>query len=77
MSMKTVVSEKGQMTIPKSLRTRLGIRAGQRLEVVEERGRLVIAKSETEDPVEECYGILDLGRSTDDAIAHLRGKARE
>lgn len=75
--MKTVVSEKGQMTIPKALRIRLGIRAGQRLEVLEERGRLVVAKADTKDPVEECFGVLDLGRSTDEALARLRGRGRE
>ncbi|MGO8732040.1 MAG: AbrB/MazE/SpoVT family DNA-binding domain-containing protein [Terriglobia bacterium] len=42
--MKTTVSEKGQVTIPKPLHVRLGIRSGQVLEVREERGRLVTSK---------------------------------
>ncbi len=36
--MKTIVSEKGQITIPKPLRRRLGIRAGQQLNVHEQGG---------------------------------------
>jgi AbrB family looped-hinge helix DNA binding protein len=74
MCMKTVVSEKGQITIPKALRLRLGIRPGQALQVEEERGRMVVTKSESGDPVEEVFGILDLGRPTDQLIASLRGE---
>jgi len=72
--MKTTVSEKGQVTIPKPLRHRLGIRTGQVLEVKEERGRLVVTKLETTDPVEEVYGILNLGGSTDSILRALRGE---
>ena len=73
--MNTIVSEKGQVTIPKSLRERLGIRPGQILDFSEERGRLVATKVTPQDPVESLYGILKLGRPTDDAITSLRGKA--
>ena len=51
--MKVVVSEKGQFTIPKKLRDRLGIRPGQVLEVDEERGRLVAAKACSADALVE------------------------
>ena len=71
--MKTTVSEKGQVTIPKPLRHRLGIRTGQVLEVKEERGRLVVTKWEAADPVAEVYGILNLGGSTDSVLRALRG----
>ncbi|HMD95811.1 MAG TPA: AbrB/MazE/SpoVT family DNA-binding domain-containing protein [Terriglobia bacterium] len=72
--MKTVVSEKGQITIPKPLRVRLGIRTGQVLEVCEERGRLVMTKHEPpRDAIDELYGILKLGRSTDEIMGELRG----
>lgn len=73
--MKTIVSEKGQVTIPKPLRERLGIRPGQVLDFREEHGRLVATKVTLEDPVERLYGILRLGRSTDDVITAVRGKA--
>ena len=44
-AMKVIVSEKGQVTIPKHLRDRLGIKAGQVLEFHEESGRLVAVKA--------------------------------
>ena len=75
--MKTIVSEKGQITIPKPLRTRLGIRKGQVLDVREERGKLVMCKeSQPRDAVSELYGILKLGRSTDEIMDELRGRER-
>lgn len=74
-SMKTTVSEKGQITIPKSLRDRLGIRPGQVLEVREEQGRLVMFKRMPSDALDDLYGSLDLGCSTDEFIGELRGIA--
>lgn len=71
--MRAIVSEKGQVTIPKRLRDRLGIRAGQTLEFREERGRLVATKANADDPFESVYGILDLDRPTDVLIGELRG----
>ena len=73
--MKTVVSEKGQITIPKPLRIRLGIRTGQVLEVREERGRLVMTKCVPKDAFDKFFGILKLGRSTDEIMKELRGES--
>ncbi|MGH7746979.1 MAG: AbrB/MazE/SpoVT family DNA-binding domain-containing protein [Candidatus Dormibacteria bacterium] len=73
--MRTTVSEKGQVTIPKRLRDRLGIRPGEVLEFTEEGGRLVATKATRQDPVDAVYGILDLKRPTDAVITRLRGKA--
>jgi len=74
LSMKAIVSEKGQVTIPKPLRERLGIRPGQELEFEEERGRLVATKATAEDLVDAVYGILQLDRSTDEIVEQLRGR---
>ena len=71
--MKTVVSEKGQITIPKAVRDRLGIRAGQVLDVHDEGGRIVASKLVAQDPIERVYGVLKLGRGTDRIIEELRG----
>ena len=72
--MKSVVSEKGQVTIPKRLRDRLGIRAGEVLDFEEEEeGRLVARKASTVDPVDAVYGVLALGASTDEILDQLRG----
>jgi AbrB family looped-hinge helix DNA binding protein len=72
--MKASVSEQGQVTIPKEPREKLGIRPGAILELSEENGRLVAVRA-TEDPVEDVYGILDLGRSTDEYLEEVRGPA--
>lgn len=73
--MKAVVSEKGQVTIPKQLRQRLGIEPGSELEFSDENGRLVARKVSRRDPVDGVYGIVDLGRPTDEVIDALRGPA--
>jgi antitoxin PrlF len=72
--MKTIVSEKGQITIPKPLRVRLGLRKGQVLEVREERGTLTMTKSPAADPFEKYFGILKIGKTTDEIMAELRGE---
>jgi antitoxin PrlF len=71
--MKSIVSEKGQVTIPKPLRDRLGIRAGEVLDFEEHEGRLVARKLSNEDPIDAVYGILRLGRDTDAVLDELRG----
>lgn len=71
--MRSTISEKGQITVPKPLRDRLGIRGGDRLEFTEGHGGLVVRKATGQDPVEEVYGILSLDQSTDDALRMLRG----
>ena len=73
MTERAVVSEKGQVTIPKRLRDRLGIRPGQVLSFREERGRLIATKDALEDPVSSVYGTLKLARPTDDLVDELRG----
>ncbi|MBI5507920.1 MAG: AbrB/MazE/SpoVT family DNA-binding domain-containing protein [Deltaproteobacteria bacterium] len=71
--MKSAVSSKGQVIIPKPLRDRLGIRAGTVLDFAEKNGRLVARKADPTDPVTSVYGILSLGRSTDAVLVELRG----
>jgi len=75
--MKTLVSEKGQVTIPKALRDRLGIRAGQVLHVREERGRLIVTKHTEADPIESVVGVLKRGPRANALLAELRGDPDE
>ncbi len=75
MSMKSAVSEKGQVTIPKRLRDRLGIKHGQLLDFFEESGRLVAVKKSMADSLDEVYGILKIRFSSDRLIERLRGRA--
>ncbi len=73
--MNSVVSEKGQVTIPKPLRESLGIRPGEVLQFTEEHGRLVAEKVRPRDPLDEVYGLLADGTRTDELIDDLRGEA--
>jgi len=59
------VSEKGQVTIPKRLRERLGIRPGE---------RLVATKLTVRDAPDDVYGILGRGLGTDAELRRLRGE---
>jgi len=71
--MKTTVSEKGQITIPKRLRERLGLRPGTVLDFEEAGGRLVGRKLVPADHLDELLGILALPGGTDAFIRETRG----
>jgi AbrB family looped-hinge helix DNA binding protein len=73
--MRAIVSEKGQVTIPKELRDRLGIRTGQPLDFTAENGRLIAVKEMPADAFEELFGILKRAQSTDEVILEMRGEA--
>jgi AbrB family looped-hinge helix DNA binding protein len=55
-SMKTKVSERGQITLPKALRVKLGLRPGTLIEFTVEGGRLVGTKSEGADGLRSWRG---------------------
>jgi antitoxin PrlF len=75
MKKRSVVSEKGQVTIPKAIRDRLGIRAGEAIEFREDGGRLIIEKASRRDALDELYGIVDLKGGTDKFVRELRDPA--
>ncbi len=54
--MKAIVSEKGQITIPKKIRDRLGIVPGTVLEVDTEEGRMIARKKEAVDVFDKWRG---------------------
>jgi AbrB family looped-hinge helix DNA binding protein len=72
--MKSIVSEKGQVTIPKSLRDSLAIRPGTELDFVEENGALVARRVVARDALGELVGLLP-PLAIDEAIAEMRGPA--
>jgi len=72
--MKSTVSEKGQVTIPKRLRERLGIRPGEVLDFEEDHGRLVATKLAPRDAVDELFGVLAGKEGTDAVVRRLRGE---
>jgi len=73
--MKAKVAERGQVTIPKALRDRLGIRPGTMLEFCEKSGKLIVIKMEEMDVVDKVYGSLGSGRRSDDVMRELRGES--
>jgi len=73
-SMKARVAERGQVTIPKRLRERLGVKPGTVLEFTEEHGKLVAVKAGGVDPVGEVLGCLGKKLDTDAMMAQLRGR---
>ena len=72
--MKARVAERGQVTIPKRLRERLGVRPGTVQEFSEEHVRLIAVKRGGADPVTGVYGWLGKKIDTDAVMAQLRGR---
>ena len=70
--MKAVVAERRQVTIPKPLRDKLGIRPGTALAFTAKHGVLVARKAET-DPVSQVYGCLGKRIDSDKFVRELRG----
>jgi AbrB family looped-hinge helix DNA binding protein len=73
--MKATMGERGQVTIPKPVRDRLGLKPGQRLEVTDEAGRVVLVKLLDDDAVMRRVGTLKLPLSVDEVIEEMRGPA--
>jgi AbrB family looped-hinge helix DNA binding protein len=73
--MKAVLSEKGQVTIPKACRDRLGLLPGAILDFDASQGRLVAVKVQPEDVVHKWRGRgrLPGGLRVDDYLKRLRG----
>ena len=70
------VTSKGQITIPKEIRDKLGISPGERIGFVEKRGIFFIKKPLKKSPFDKWMGKLDhlKGSKTDKIIEDLRGK---
>jgi len=71
--MQAIVAERGQVTIPKAVRDRLGITPKTVLEFRADRGMLVAVKVVRRDPVDAVRGCLKLTRPTEVLIAEMRG----
>ena len=72
--MKSAVSEKGQVTIPKSVRDHLGLRPGTLIEFRAENGKLVGTKALAEDVFRKWRGRgrLPRGLSVDEYLRRIR-----
>jgi AbrB family looped-hinge helix DNA binding protein len=73
--MNAVVAERGQVTIPKKIRDRLGLTPHTIVDFTEDKGRIIVTKVIGRDAVSRVQGCLRLGRKTDDIVRALRGDA--
>lgn len=74
--MNAVLSNKGQLTIPKKMRKELGLEAGSVLKLIESNGKIIVSKTTNEDPVDEWVGFAKLpkGETVDGYIKRIRGR---
>jgi AbrB family looped-hinge helix DNA binding protein len=71
------LTSKGQITVPKRVRERLGLRAGDELEFVEDGDTIQVRKRPTESRFAPYVGYLKelAGQDVDAVIEALRGPA--
>ncbi|MBI4307531.1 MAG: AbrB/MazE/SpoVT family DNA-binding domain-containing protein [Chloroflexi bacterium] len=71
---KTRMTTKGQVTIPKEVRERLGVRPGDELEFTEEDGVFRLRKRVDPDVFKKYRGYLKelAGRESDDLMREMR-----
>jgi AbrB family looped-hinge helix DNA binding protein len=69
------LTRKGQLTVPKLIRDRLGIRPGDLLEFVEDDHVIYVRKRPTRSPFDRYVGLLghQSGRDPDAIVEELRG----
>jgi len=69
--MKTIVSERGQITLPKAIRVGLGIKPGTVLQVAMQDGKLVAWKQDDIDTIHKWRGRGQLPAGFKDADDYL------
>ncbi len=69
------VTSKGQVTIPKKIRERLGVNPGEGIQFEERNGVMLITKAVTASPFDEWIGKLKhlKGKRSDDLVKEARG----
>ena len=69
------VTSKGQVTIPKKVRDKLGVRPGEDVGFEEKEGLMLIRKAVTKSPFDKWVGKLKhlKGQRSDDLVNEARG----
>ena len=73
--MKSVIGERGQVTIPKRLRERLGLRSGDAVEFRELDDGIQLLKASGDDRFDRLFGKYTMDVSTEEFIEASRGPA--
>jgi AbrB family looped-hinge helix DNA binding protein len=69
------VTERGQITIPKAIRDRYGLRPDMEVELIlTENGVLIKKRTQAEHPVDKVLGVLGRPSDTDRYIEEVRGR---
>ena len=68
------LTSKGQVTIPKSIRDRFGLRAGSEVDFVVEDGVIRLVKRARHERLDRWVGSLDLDDAVDRFVDDLRGE---
>ena len=72
------VTTKGQVTIPREIREKLGITPSVEIDFIEEKGKVYLVKSNRQgkktDKFKRLRGISSVKMSTDEIMALTRGK---
>lgn len=78
MSMKSesIISERGQVTLPKELRDRFGLAPGTKIAFVPSAQGIVIQKGSSDaSSLKEAFGVIRDRVRTDDYLKKIRGKS--
>ena len=72
--MGTRIRTKGQVTVPKDVRDRMGVKPGDELEFVEEDGQFRLRKAVRRAGIRKYRGYLKhlAGKSPDETVAEMR-----
>ena len=70
------VTSKGQITIPRHVRDRLGIKPGDQVDFIEHESGFSFKKQVPESPFKKYRGYLKqlAGRDSDELVEEMRGK---
>jgi len=71
--MKSKMTERGQITVPKALRERLGLREGDELEFEEQEGTILLRRIHVTDPMRGLLGMLKNPVDVDGYLSQTRG----
>jgi antitoxin PrlF len=76
MSPRARITSRGQVTIPKDVRERLGLRPGDEIEFMEDRGGFRVQKRMTASPFQKYRGHLKhlAGHDPDELVEQMRGR---